>query len=1191
MSALRFELDGVAVDAEVFRRAAIDPQRSVVVDACAGSGKTTLLVTRIVRALLEGAAPDQILAITFTRLAAHEMRERLTATLRRLALSDSTTVNEQLTAWFGLDPDRAAELVERARGLYEAVLGHPRGMDITTFHSWFRVIGQSAPLSDPAMDGAELSEDASGLMHQAWYAWLDQLRRPEAQARRLEFERLIADQGLHKTRACLFALLASRTDWALAHGIDLAGDAALVREAGWRAGVAYDQAWRSAVGRLMARMSGMRAPSSESQGAGDALSAAGCAPKVIQVAVLRALAADASWLSLVQRCVAVLAQGSAKAVRDAQDLEVVLTAAPGLGHASDEVVIEWFKSVLKGMLSSKGQPRSWQKSASLQKAIALASAPVEIEWLRACEQVREVQALYKEAEEVRLNARLMACGADLLAVFCDLKRMHGLMDFADLEAVAFGLLRDPALAAYVQCRMDRRYRHLLFDEFQDTSSLQWRVIADWLTSYAGAGSGERPSVFIVGDPKQSIYRFRRAEARVFDAAKALLRTVFDARLAATDTTRRNAPEVVAVLNESLPPVMPHYRIQATAASGPGLVWRLPLIESGGGVEPDEGDGVAGNEFSEASDTDSSDSLSYQEGRAIARAILAARQALAARGRTLAWGEVLILARSRSGFAAYEQALREYGLPVHSDRRGGLLQALEVDDLRSLLSFVRRPSDDLALAQVLASPLFDIDEANLGAWLTEVNADFGREDVLASESRVARGLWARLQAHAQHLPEGVWQGHPVGQWLARLKRWIDLARERSPHDFLDAVLAESDAMVRYAAAVAPAQRGVVLANLHALLGHALDFDGGRCPSLARYLARLRGLDMLEDREGPSQGRSTTLDAIRLMTIHASKGLEADLVVLADAHAQPRAEGARLFVDWSPEWSCPEHVSFVQGKDAAQGVRRERLAREEELRAKEECNLLYVALTRARYGVIVSGVQRKRVAGRTWYTTLAGVPEPPSEVLALGMGKEASSSESDGVFMLRCLDLPPLGVGRLEHVVSVAPIEDAWSHAAGEALALEFGHALHRALELWPEGHDRDTVRAALQVFNLNDAQRDAALQHAEAVLCHPALLPAFAPETPAWSEFEVFDGQGQLRRIDRLAQVEDALWIIDYKWSVAPSRHAAYAAQLAEYRALIEGLKVMPWGPVHRVRTVLVDAKAGRVDFDVDRLQTASVATD
>jgi ATP-dependent helicase/nuclease subunit A len=147
---------------------------------------------------------------------------------------------------------------------------------------------------------------------------------------------------------------------------------------------------------------------------------------------------------------------------------------------------------------------------------------------------------------------MVRLGRALLAALADYKRAQGLADMADLERVALVLLRDGELSGWVQERLDARVAHLLIDEFQDTSPLQWHALHGWLSGYAGAGggaSGQRPpGVFIVGDPKQSIYRFRRAEPRVFEAAARFVREGLGGSVLACDHTRRNAPAVIEAIN-------------------------------------------------------------------------------------------------------------------------------------------------------------------------------------------------------------------------------------------------------------------------------------------------------------------------------------------------------------------------------------------------------------------------------------------------------------------------------------------------------------------------------------------------------------------------------------------------------------------------------------------------------------------
>jgi ATP-dependent helicase/nuclease subunit A len=132
-------------------------------------------------------------------------------------------------------------------------------------------------------------------------------------------------------------------------------------------------------------------------------------------------------------------------------------------------------------------------------------------------------------------------GAALIGVYEELKARQQALDFDDLEWHAWRLLGHEDHAAYVQARLDARYRHLLVDEFQDTNPLQWQVLERWLAAY---GADDAPSVFVVGDPKQSIYAFRRAEPRLFDAANRLVKEKLGGTHLRTYVTRRNAPAVV-----------------------------------------------------------------------------------------------------------------------------------------------------------------------------------------------------------------------------------------------------------------------------------------------------------------------------------------------------------------------------------------------------------------------------------------------------------------------------------------------------------------------------------------------------------------------------------------------------------------------------------------------------------------------
>jgi ATP-dependent helicase/nuclease subunit A len=145
MSQAAYEVNGELVDSDVFYQVACDPQRSVVVEACAGAGKTWMLVSRILRALLDGVPPNQILAITFTKKAAGEMRERLHDWLRSFAHATDDQRELELRIR-GVSAGRVTELAPRLKALYGTWLEEGRGVDIHTIHGWFSRLVKAAPL-------------------------------------------------------------------------------------------------------------------------------------------------------------------------------------------------------------------------------------------------------------------------------------------------------------------------------------------------------------------------------------------------------------------------------------------------------------------------------------------------------------------------------------------------------------------------------------------------------------------------------------------------------------------------------------------------------------------------------------------------------------------------------------------------------------------------------------------------------------------------------------------------------------------------------------------------------------------------------------------------------------------------------------------------------------------------------------
>ncbi|HSW52159.1 MAG TPA: 3'-5' exonuclease, partial [Sulfuricaulis sp.] len=316
-----------------------------------------------------------------------------------------------------------------------------------------------------------------------------------------------------------------------------------------------------------------------------------------------------------------------------------------------------------------------------------------------------------------------------------------------------------------------------------------------------------------------------------------------------------------------------------------------------------------------------------------------------RVRPMTGDDIMLLLRGRTHARFYEEALRRAGIPYIGTGRGAFMQSLEVRDLMHLLRQLVEPYNDLALASALRSPLFAASEDDLlqlaqnppGSWRT-------RLERLTTEPAPDSAL-----ARARQL----------------LPRWSAYVGRVPVHDLLDRIYCEGNVVARYLAAAVPHLRPRVEANLNRFLELALEVDSGRYPSLSHFLAWLEGQAEHDDKS-PAEPAWNRAPRVRVMTIHAAKGLEAPVVFLADAarSTDGRDRGLRPLVDWPVQDPRPRyfHLAGVRKKidDVSLALRTE----QQWPARREEANLLYVALTRARQMLYVSGCE-PGLGGRGWY----------------------------------------------------------------------------------------------------------------------------------------------------------------------------------------------------------------------------------
>ncbi|AAZ95986.1 conserved hypothetical protein [Thiobacillus denitrificans ATCC 25259] len=1075
-----------ALDAAI----ALSPNRSAVVEACAGSGKTWLLVSRMLRLLLAGAAPSELLAITFTRKAAQEMTDRLHEWLRVLALADDATVRAFLRER-EVPADEIDALLPRARGLLEAVLSAQPGPTVTTFHGWFLDLLKRAPLEAGLPWGAPLLERESELLNEVrerlFARWAAAPASPEGAA----LLALLASLGEHNLRALLRNFIAARIEWQA---------------------FARDQA--DPVGYALGELQH-------------------CLQSELDADPVAAFWADPALRARVGRLGEALEKGSETERKKALAIREAIDAAD---------VVQ-----LRGLILKKDGERLAKKANASTLAALGAEADTFLRDYASVEDALEALARHQTDLRIReLNRHGLLLGHALFTAYQDAKRRQGVIDFADAEWLGCQLLMSEEYAPALAMKLDARYRHLLLDEFQDTNPLQWQALSTWLLEARGGGS--EMTVFMVGDPKQAIYRFRRGEARVFDAATDFLHSHFEAARFSTDMTRRLAPPVVAALNPVFAGVtgFAEHRHAPQNAERPGALRVLPLqVEK---TEPVTAGGLR-NPLTTAR-TEAEDRVVDEEARVFARTLrdeILGRWGVIDKGtsRAAAPRDVIALVKKRTHLHVYERELEAARIPYITSRRGGLLNALEARDLVALIECLLLPHADLKLAHVLKSPIFDCSDDDLLS-------------VFAPQPDAGARGWERLLALAE-APHATAEAARAARLLPR---WRERCGTLPVHDLLDHIYCEGDVEARYAAAVPPARRPQVEANLRAFMQLALTQDAGRYPTLAGFVRELASL--IDDADAsPDEGLAADgADAVRLLTIHGAKGLEAPIVWLLGGSDRPHGESYGVLAPWPPDAPAPLHFSLFGKQDERGAGRQGSFDEEKTLAEREADNLLYVALTRAEQALIVSGdagknawVQRVEAA---WHAL-----DLPADLPV------AAEAGTHNIELRTPIEAPPIG----RRVAS-----------PGHNAAAASGEFFHACLEVHaPPGAPRKLAELAMHLGLEREHARIEA--EARALLARPELAHLFDPARyrRAYNELALLDRDGRLQRADRVVEGEDAVWLVDYKMGEQSrllsdtALAEAHRAQLAGYRSLLAAL--YPHKPVHAV-LLLADGRLVEVDTDV-----------
>ena len=759
-------------------------------------------------------------------------------------------------------------------------------------------------------------------------------------------------------------------------------------------------------------------------------------------------------------------------------------------------------------------------------------------------------------------------GQDYARIYGETKRAAGVVDFNDLIRATLRVLKTDGIGDWIRYKLDQSIDHILVDEAQDTNADQWDIVKALSGEFfvgEGAKADRLRTIFAVGDFKQAIFGFQGTNPEKFEEAGADFRQWVDAagqdfETPSINKSFRSSQPILDVVDAVLTDLgednlgLPHpLQRHVSAQKHGGYVEVMPAVAA-----------VEGDEDSDAVEDEEETWL------APAELILAERLAKQVRdwttgglfldkeGRLAEPGDVMILLRSRNELARLiVSRLYEEKVPVAGVDRLQLHAPIAVQDLMACIRFVLQPGDDLALASILVSPLMGWSQDDLYA------RAFGRKTA----------LWPHLRATCAE------------DDLAVLRQLLDMADRTTPYAFLEAILSGPIG-----------GRRKILTRLgeeardpiEELLNAALQFEAAHTPSLQLFLDWFSSGNVDIKRDS-----SKRENAVRVMTVHGAKGLQAPIVILADATADPKF---RLKPDIELQAYNDHSVPLFRPKkeDMVDALRPGAEAQDKK-EQQEHWRLLYVAMTRAEERLYICGAKKPSqmkngIGENCWHrriedsmAQMADVVRTEDGALILHRpGARAKTPRAGADVAQWPGDIPPwtrqsapeearparplspssLGV---PDMASSPPPDPAMRAAA------QRGTWLHALFERLPAVAPEARRQVGLSWLESQQApEPEALITAALAVISDPDLAHVFAPDALAEAPLAgVVDGQVIAGIVDRLLVTPEAITVVDFKTGRHVPSHAGavpnyYKAQMGAYAAVLQGIF-----PGRQVRAVLL----------------------
>ncbi len=1073
------------------QRLASDPSASVWVEASAGTGKTKVLSDRVLRLLLNGANPARLLCLTYTKAAAVEMSNRISSKLSNWAIISDEKLQIEIEKLLGINLTSDDKLIKQARNLFAILLDTPGGIKIQTIHSFCQEILKRFPLEAKISPHFEIMDDrsSSDALEEIKKELL-QGKSSEKSSRALafltstvsEFKFPLILQSITENRNLLEKTIKKYSS--IEEFLDNICEKLNIKK---------DQTVEDTIHQFWSKI-------------------------------------DSNELSIILEALKV---GSDKSI------EKSFLLSTAIKNSDFPKYIDIFLT--------KNQPRKNLLVKKSKELYPYAEKAIENETNRLISTLQTITAinLFKTTSAVLILAE------EILSRYNDYKKTKSKMDYNDLIILTKNLLETPKVAEWILFKLDGGIDNILIDEAQDTSPEQWAIIKSLTDEFfAGQGNHETtPTIFVVGDRKQSIYSFQGADPKEFEKMHDYFSSKApNFRNINMDVSFRSTSAILDAVNITFSQpqaqsgvVKNNQNITHISSrighSGKIEIW--PLIEP---EEIDKSDKIWLPPVERVNAVSSSARLARQIAETI-KAKVSNKEILKSQNRPLRYRDFLILVQRRNSFVEeVVRACKTVGVSIAGVDKIKLSDQIAIKDLIAAAKFALLPQDDLNLACLLKSPLFNLDDNDL------FNLCFNRKN---------DSLWYRIK------------NSPFQTTFNTLEEMQKICLKHRPFEFFSYILNVLKGREKFISRLGYDCEDAI----DEFMNLCLDFEKDHIPSIQIFIDWI-SKGNVEIKRDLEQNDS---DAVRLMTVHGSKGLQAPIVILPDTvHIKNIKQEARWF-------EKDDILFYPLGKENYEQNCKDLNDIEKQKSLDEYHRLLYVALTRAEDCLYICGYKKKNNPNdESWYeickkalssisNTLPNktmVYETPQQIIPKNINNETPSSSFNPT-------VPTWLNQTANNIASTKTLTP--SHQDENNIAYlsplkqnnnenlySRGRIIHKLLQFLPSNKSTDKkilIDRFLNHHGLSFSQTEKEKIKNEVInlISNKNLAPLFSQNSQAEvSLMGQIDDVIISGQIDRLVITKDKVMIIDYKTNRPAAQKIedvpnTYIKQMQAYRKLVSKL--------------------------------------